>query len=94
MTTSHPSRNDLTLPESGGANVFGNPVWVAKSAGGPARSSVIEADRHSSDGTTLGAVRIHQLFGTTADGLPHGPEEVEALGLALIAAARAVRAGS
>lgn len=74
----------LKLPAAGGTNTVGNPLWVIDSA----EASVVEADQFASDG----AVRIHQLLGHDLDqGLPHHPDDVEAAGLALIAAARAAR---
>ncbi|OUS97401.1 hypothetical protein [Rhodococcus sp. NCIMB 12038] len=76
----------LDLPESGGSNVVGNQLWVLDDSAAP---SAIEADRFLADG----AVRIHRLLGCDLDqGAPHHPDDVEAAGLALVAAARAARA--
>lgn len=78
----------LDLPESGGNNVVGNQLWILDDSAHP---SSIEADRSFGDG----AVRIHQLLGSDLDqGAPHHPDDVEAAGLALIAAARAARGGN
>lgn len=73
------------LPQAGGTNACGNPLWVLDDL---SERSVIEADQHI-DG---GAVRIHQLLGRGLDhGTPHRPDAVEAAGLTLVAAADAAR---
>lgn len=87
----HMNVNVLELPESGGTNVVGNPLWTTDSARG---TTVVEADLFARNGSQAGAVRIHQLFGANLDnGVPHDVDTIEALGLTLVAAARAARAG-
>lgn len=88
-STPHSNVNILELPEAGGTNDANNPLWVIDSS----TPSIIEGDRFA--GPEAGAVRIHQLLGRDLDqGMPHSPDAVEAAGLALIAAARAARAGT
>jgi hypothetical protein len=80
----------LELPDCHGTNAMGNPVWVLDRD--PAHSTIVEADKSASSGSKTGAVRIHLLFGADLDsGVPHDVDEIEALGLALVAAARAAR---
>lgn len=83
---------DLELPAHHGKNPMGNPVWVLDRDS--ARPTIVEADLSASAGSKTGAVRIHQLFGADLDsGVPHDVDEIETLGLALVAAARAARGG-
>ncbi|MET3959926.1 hypothetical protein ABIE52_006861 [Rhodococcus sp. OAS809] len=84
--------DDNELPPHHGKNPMGNPVWVLDRDS--ARPTIVEADLAASAGSKTGAVRIHQLFGADLDsGVPHDVDEIETLGLALVAAARAARGG-
>lgn len=75
------------LPIATGMNPEGNDLWTLSS---PERS-VIEAD----SGSDLGpAVRIHEILDQDMGGFPYTADQVEALGLALVAAARAARSSA
>ncbi|PZU04709.1 MAG: hypothetical protein DI630_00920 [Gordonia sp. (in: high G+C Gram-positive bacteria)] len=75
---------NLALPTSGGNNVAGNPLWMLHTS-----RTVIEADQSLAAGEPR--VRIHELLGHSLGGFPCSADDVEAAGLALIAAARAAR---
>lgn len=74
----------VNLPTSGGSNVAGNPLWILH-----AGRTVIEADQSLAAAGNEPAVRIHELLGHSLGGFPCSADDVEAAGLALIAAARA-----
>ena len=88
----HTNVNVLELPARHGTNAMGNPLWVLDCD--PTPPTIVEADLSASNGSKTGAVRIHLLFGADLDsGAPHDVDEIEALGLTLVAAARAARGG-
>ncbi|BBE48933.1 hypothetical protein G9444_6306 [Rhodococcus erythropolis] len=75
----------LKLPECDRLNAAGNPVWALDST----VPTFVEADLSFNTGSERGAVRIHK-FGADPETIDD-MNEAEALGLALVAAARSVR---
>lgn len=72
------------LPTATGVSFEGNQLWTLSS---PERS-FIEADSDSGLGP---AVRLHEILDMPMGGFPYTADQVEALGLALVAAARTAR---